>query len=340
MIYYTLWLTSFVTAAFIPSRIIRTFLIILLALVYWGLISFRGEGVDADYGQYLSYIRDITQYNESSRGGYLFDLMAKFIYYAGFPVTFIFSIYALSVPIKIYLFSKFPPYSHAIFIGYIGFFIYLHDFTQIRSGLAIALGYWALYLRFVAVNKFWILLAGVSVLVHPSLLLLFAFVFISHYIPIYVLFIAMVLSIIIALLDLLSPIIDKLVYIIDSKDLTLYYNLALSGQDMKPFGVFPLICLSLTLLICYILPKYYQLDKLTVLFIKMLLVSQISWYLFYLIPVFSGRISQLFLFSIIFLLPILSKVIFKIYVLIPATFSFFGFAAFMYAGGLLKDYNF
>ncbi|MGE6118788.1 hypothetical protein ACLHZU_22255, partial [Aeromonas salmonicida] len=140
--------------------------------------------------------------------------------------------------------------------------------------------------------------------------------------------------------ELLNPVIDKIVYLIDSKDLILYYNIALSGQEMKPFGVFPLICLSLTLLIGYILPKYHQLDKLTVLFIKMLLMSQISWYLFYIIPVFSGRISQLFLFSIIFLLPILSKIMFKFYILIPAAFSFLGFAAFMYAGGLLKDYNF
>lgn len=340
MIYYALWLASFVAAAFVPSRIIRTFLIILLTLVYWGLISFRGEGVDADYGQYLDYIRDAIKYNESSRGGYLFDCIAKIVYYAGFPISFIFSVYALSVPIKIYLFSKFPTYSHAIFIGYVGFFIYLHDFTQIRAGLAIALGYWALYLRFVSASKFWMVLAGVSVLVHPSLLLLFAFAFISSYISIYVLFIVMVLSIIIAWLELLNPIIDKLVYLIDSKDLTLYYNIALSGPGMKPFGVFPLVCMSLTLSIGYILPKYHQLDKLTVLFIKMLFMSQISWYLFYIIPVFSGRISQLFLFSIIFLLPILSKITFKFYILIPAAFSFLGFTAFMYAGGLLKDYNF
>lgn len=340
MIYYTLWLASFVTAAFIPSRIVRVFLIISLALIYWALISFRSEGVDADYSQYLDYIRDVTQYNESSRGGYLFDVLAKFIYYSGFPVTLIFSIYALSVPIKIYLFSKFPSYGPAIFIGYVGFFIYLHDFTQIRAGLAIALGYWALYLRFVAINKFWVLLAGASVLVHPSLIFLFAFVLISSYIPVYVLFITMILSIIIALFDLLSPVIDKVIYIVSNEDLTLYYRLALSGLEMKPFGLFPLICLGLTMLICFILPKYHQVDKLTVLFIKMLLMSQISWYLFYIIPVFSGRISQLFLFSIIFLLPILSKVIFKVYVLIPAAFSLLGFAAFMYAGGLLKDYNF
>lgn len=340
MIYFVLWLASFIAAAFVPTRIMRTFLIILLTLVYWGLISFRGEGVDADYGQYLGYIRDVIQYNESSRGGYLFDGISKFFYYAGFPISFIFSVYALSVPIKVYLFSKFPPYSNAIFIGYIGFFIYLHDFTQIRAGLAIAFGYWALYLRFVVASKLWVVLAGISVLVHPSLLLLFVFSFISPYISIYVLFIIMVLSIIIAWLELLSPVIDKLVYLVDNKDLTLYYNLALSGQDIKPFGVFPIICLSLTLLIGYILPKYYRLDKLTVLFIKMLMMSQISWYLFCLIPVFSGRISQLFLFSIVFLLPILSKIILKSYVLIPAAFSFLGFAAFMYAGGLLKDYSF
>lgn len=339
MTYFTLWLASFITTALIPFKELRTYLIIVLVITYWGLISFRGLGVDADYHQYVEYMTDVVNYNGDSRGGYLFDLLTKLIYMSGFPITLIFSVYAISVPIKAYLFSRFSPYGHAIFLAYIGFFIYLHDFTQIRAGLAIAFGYWALYLRNEQ-HKSWLGFAVLSVVIHPSLLLIFVFAYVSKFVTRRMLLITLFISIVIAYFDLLSPIIERIVNFIGNSQLTLYYHLAQDGQVIKPFGVFPSICLVLTLIISHQLPKCNSINKLTILFIKMLLVSQIAWYLFYCVPVFASRISQLFLFSIVFLLPIISKVLLKSYVLLPSIFSILGFTAYIYVGGLLNNYTF
>lgn len=340
MVYYILWMSSFLSTAFIPYKILRNYSIICLTCIFWLMITLRGNGVDADYEQYLSYISDIELYDSLSRGGMVFDSIAKFVLYAGLPVTAIFFIYGLAVPIKTYLFLKFPDYGYAIFLGYVGFFVYLHDFTQIRAGLAIALGYWAIYLKYNGGVLSWIVLALLAVFVHPSLLLVISFVLVSSYVSIRMLIATLLASVIICYFDILTPVIDRVVHLIGNADLTLYYNLAVAGQNMKPFGIFPVICIFLTLSICYYLPRLYKNDKLTVVFIKMLLISQISWFFFYSIPVFAGRINQLFLFSILFLLPLLSKITLRNYIIIPAIFSCLGLAAFIYAGGLMNDYRF
>ncbi len=337
-----MWCSSFLLTVCMPFKTLRIYSIIVFSLVYWFLISFRSPNVDVDYAQYISYIQDAVYYGLTTRGGFVFEWMAKTLYFFKLPLTLIFSIYAFSVILKSALFLKFSHYSHSIFIGYVGFFIYLHDFTQIRAGLAIAISYWAIYLKYGSPtnnNNLWILVALLGALIHPSLISIPLFIMVGNYISLRFLFFTLIVAIFLAASNTMQSTIDVAVVLIGNKDLNIYYELS-KLQTIKPFGLFPILTLSITFLMYFYLPKYFEHDRQTIFFIKMLILSQIIWFSLYPIPVFAGRFSQIFLYSIVFTLPLLSKLFLKNYSILPSIYSLGGFIAFNSVGGLMHEFSF
>ncbi|TBM00965.1 hypothetical protein EYY87_21675 [Hafnia paralvei] len=341
MIYAIMWFFSSFSMLFISQRTIKYVIALCLVFSFWFLASFKGAGVDSDYQNYMDYIQEAISYGSSSRGGSIFDSLANILNKLSFPLTAIFSIYALSIPLKFFLFRKFGDMGYAIFIGYVGFFVYLHDFTQIRAGLAIAFAYWGVYYYYSSGKKILsISLLLLSGFIHSSLFSVLAFVIFERALTKNRLLIILLLSVSICAVDGLSNVIANVIQYIGSNDLSLYYQLSIDGQVIKPFGLFPVFNLVLCLLCSFFLRGACKQDKLTDVLMKMFFLSQITWFLFYPIPVLSARVSQIFLFSIVFILPFASSLILKNKYLLPLLYSAIGFIAFNTMGGLMKPYDF
>lgn len=338
MIYNSIWLLTFSCVVFVPNRYIRNYLIAGITFILWFLAAFRSSNIDADYQNYLTYMQDVLRYGNSSPGGIFFDSIVYGLNCVGLPITMIFAFYAISIPLKYKLFLKFENYSAAIFLGYIGFFIYLHDFTQVRAGLAIAIGYWSVYIKYTSHGKKWFPLMLLGCLIHPSIIFLLIFILIDKYLPLKAMLMVLLLSIAFSFFDIIAPVANKIVAIVNNPTITLYYHLAIDGQSIKPFGVFPLFNLVVTFCSFYLVPRVSD-EKINTVFIKFLLMSQICWFLLYPIPVMAGRLNQIFLFSIIFLTPLLSKYLFRNYFVVPVLYSLVGFAAFIWVGNLMNEYS-
>lgn len=340
MIYAIMWFITFFSMSSISQRTIKHAIALCIVFTFWFMAAFKGAGVDPDYQNYTDYIQEVLSYGYSSRGGILFDYLVKILSFIGIPAVAIFVLYSLSIPLKFALFRKFPDITYAILIGYVGFFIYLHDFTQVRAGLAIAIAYWAVYYWFVSQKKiFSFILLLLSCCIHSSLLVVLLFVFLEQFITRNKLLIILFISVIVCAFDGLSSIINKIIELIGNNDLSLYYRLSIDGQIIKPFGLFPVFNLLLSVFCCCILNGMCRQSKVIDVLMKMLILSQITWFLFYPIPVLSARVSQIFLFSIIFILPLVSRITMKNRYILPAFYSLIGFVAFNTVAELMKPYH-
>ncbi|BEB95525.1 MULTISPECIES: O105 family O-antigen polymerase [Enterobacteriaceae] len=339
MVYGSLWCLCFILSFFNNNSYFKYYITLCIIMVLWFLASFRGAGVDGDYANYIEYINDAQSIGYSYRGGYFFDWIVNFFVYIGLPVTYVFAVYALAIPIKIKLFQKFSLLSSSILLGYVGFFIYLHDFTQIRAGLAVGIAFWGIYYYSYQNKIKAVILFFASCFIHPSLIFLVAFVYINKFLSNKLLVLTLMISIMLCVTNANTFIVQKIVDLSGSADLDLYYRLAVDGQIIKPFGAFPLLNLFISIISLYYLNNIARENALLSIFIKMLLFSQISWFLFSPIPVLAARISQIFLFSIVFVLPHLSLKLFNQPITIPALYSFVGFLAFIIIAELMHPYQ-
>lgn len=344
--YLILWLISFCNAVFTPRKL-KLGGVFFISFLFYFLLIFRGETVDRDYFTYLKYIDDINAGDIPTLGGGLFDNIVIFFIYLGIPSFFIIVFYALSLPIKISLFAKVSKdygrkYLGNVFLVYVGFFVYLHDFTQIRVSLAIAIAYYAVYFMIVlkAVKKAWIIM-GISIVVHPSLVVLGIVTFALRKVSFMVLLCVLVFSVIGCYLDIFNVAVNSIVMYLNIPILLIYQGLSREGVDtINVFGLFPLFNLAIAFIVCFYGVRYKIGEPWIEFMLKCSIISQIVWFSFSAIPVFSGRISQIFLFSFVFVIPYVSQKIIKNTWGLSALYSIVGLAAFLFKGKLLNDYSF
>ncbi|MFM5860122.1 EpsG family protein [Aeromonas veronii] len=345
-VYLILWLISFLNAVFTPRKLKFSGVFFVSFLFYFFLI-FRGETVDRDYLTYLKYIDDIKAGDIPTLGGWLFDNIVSLYISIGIPSFFIIVFYALSLPIKISLFLKASTtygsnYLGSVFLVYVGFFVYLHDFTQIRASLAIAIAYYAVYfmIELKAVKKAWLIM-GISIVVHPSLVVLGIVAFALRKVSFMVLLFILVFSVIGCYLDIFNVAVNIVVTYLNIPILLIYQGLSQEGVDtINVFGLFPLFNLSIAFIACFYGVRYKIWQPWIEFMLKCSIISQIAWFALSAIPAFSGRISQIFLFSFVFVIPYISQKIIKNTWGISALYSMVGLAAFLFKGKLLNDYSF
>lgn len=342
MVYILLWCVTFLNTV-ACSKAIKSCFVFLLSLLFFMLIILRGDAVDRDYLTYLEYINNIQNGNVPTLGGVFFDSLVTIIVFLGIPVVMVFVFYALALPIKVALFYKAGIDISSVFLVYVGFFVYLHDFTQIRVSLAIAIAYFALYLMVVLKRrKRAFMLLAISAIVHPSLIFLCVVSFFIRRISFYFLTVALIISLLFCYFDLFSLALNSFITFTNIPILLMYQELANEGTNViNVFGLFPLLNFSIALVVSYYGIKNRGLnDPWIVLMMKYVILSQIIWFSMSAIPVLSGRISQIFLFSIVFVIPYISlKMTGKTFV-ISSIYSLLGFIAFLYKGNLLNDYYF
>jgi hypothetical protein len=138
--------------------------------------GFRLFGVGVDYFNYVAYydyIPEIFSF-EDTRFEPGFHLAAWFFRHKiGLSFDqFTMLIVAISLAIKFYLFRKYLAHPLLAVVAYFLIFYGIHEYTQIRAALALALGYWAIHL---VMERRWIwavLLFAVSLTFHTSAILL------------------------------------------------------------------------------------------------------------------------------------------------------------------------
>lgn len=341
MVYIFLWCVAYFNTLTKVKKI-RNVVVFLLSLFGFFLIVFRGETIDRDYHTYIEYINNIQGGEIPTLGGAFFDFLVSTVLYLRLPVFVIFVFYALSLPIKVALFFKIKENISCVFLVYVGFFLYLHDFTQIRVSLALSIAYWTVYSIVVLRCKFIpILLSVLSVMIHPSLFLFFIISIVVRWISIKWLTAILVFCVVSSYFDLFNALLNGFVTYTDISILITYQRLAQENVDViNTFGLFPLLNLSIAIIIGFIHFKGERSgSKWIELMMKYMIVSQILWFSLSAIPAFSGRLSQLFLFSTVFIIPYLSLHFTRKAYILSAIYSLIGFVAFLYKGHLLSDYQ-
>lgn len=325
-----------------------SFLFAFVFLFFVAVIAgIRGPDVDHDYAQYIEYINIIKNGGISSigetSGGYIFD----FISYIGINIEwigFVFLFYAISsVLLKMQLFFvRGNARAASYIIIYCGLFLFLHEFTQIRVGLAIAFSYWSIYYRYVRSNTKSYISFIAGVMLHPSVLVVgIIYMFSRRHFDNIKWLMLLISSAIAAYSGLLSTLIFYLFKVLNIPILNLYVAMLADDENsvINVFGVFPLLNLVIAILCCIYLAED-KLDEFDIIVVKLYLMSSISWFLLATIPVLSGRISQIYLFAGVFCIPLLARTISKKYeIIFTIAYSLLSFIAFLYVGNLLNDYQ-
>ena len=151
--------------------------------------SLRGEGVDRDYLNYISWFDLIN--NEfwvavEQKKDIGFVLLYKFLAFITEQPWFFFfvaSFIALSIKVKFATKLQFGNYAALIFILIISRFYLVHEFTQVRAGLAIAI---ASYAALILINgeRFKSLLFFIAAIsIHVSVIIILLFMMVRSYWP-------------------------------------------------------------------------------------------------------------------------------------------------------------
>ncbi|AMO93791.1 putative membrane protein [Collimonas fungivorans] len=345
IIYWCIWALSAFNCI-LQKRISKFWVFIFLFFLAL-LVGFRGSEVDKDYPQYLKYIEIIESGGFFSIGktyaGYFFDFISYVALNLGWT-GFVFMFYAgTSIYLKTKLFyMKGNDFSSYILI-YCGLFLYLHEFTQIRVGLAIAFAYLAIYYLCIDDKKKSFLCFAVSVFIHPSALVLGVFYILrKERFNGLIWFFLLCVSMLAAYFDALHYVILSVAQIFNISIINLYIDILNDGaqNDINVYGIFPLLNAVLAGICCFYFHEK-KIDSFNNFSIKSYLLSSISWFLLSPIPVLAGRTSQVFLFAAVFCIPLLGRAISKKYgMLLTFTYSLLSFIAFLYVGSLLNDYQY
>jgi hypothetical protein len=124
-----------------------------LAVILWVLLSaaagFRWLGLGRDYGEYIIFYNQLGSFEtiRHSRFEIGFVLISWLFKQLGAPYAMVAStLVGFSLSIKFHLIFKYTRWPITAIICYICLFYFLHEYTQIRAGVAISFGLSASYL--------------------------------------------------------------------------------------------------------------------------------------------------------------------------------------------------
>lgn len=143
---------------FIKSSMDKLFLFLICVLVLVFLAGLRSEEASTDYGTYLRFFNDIQSSKISVWSEISAEPFYRLIPYAfgvlGLPAISSFLFFAiLGVSLKGIAILKGSRYWFGTLLIYFTYFYFLHEFTQIRIG--VAAGIWLLSVPLIKRRKFW-----------------------------------------------------------------------------------------------------------------------------------------------------------------------------------------
>jgi len=265
---------------------------------------------------YRGYVRAFNVYkNDISRyGGFSFersfgDISKIVIAIFRGNVFYLFLIYTLlGFLLKMIFFLKISKYPIDTLLIYFSFFLYLHDFIQIRVACAITYFIFSIYFRSKNRNVLCLLFLLISLYFHYSAAVGFIILFLKNdkiNIRLYLLVLLFSYLIAIARFNIL----DLLRYI----PISIVRNKALAYSRSTHYSLNELFTMSKLVRLFFLLIIFTNINKLilekeNILYIKLFFFSIIVQQVFITIPVFPTRLSEYFRISEIFILPQLVNV--------------------------------
>lgn len=179
MIYYLLPFFSFLLSfsyfkKFSPKQLIYlSVYLLLLTLLVVGTL--RGEGIGSDYFSYFYVYRD----KENIEIG--FSLLADLVKFCGGSFhTFLGVVFAVSISLKAFVFSKMSLYPLLSLMIYLGFWFLTYDMNGIRQGIAFAFTGLATYFVWKKENIGYWVSCICALLLHYSSVVFLPFIFLIH----------------------------------------------------------------------------------------------------------------------------------------------------------------
>ncbi|MGJ0625166.1 EpsG family protein [Xenorhabdus bovienii] len=223
-----------------------------------------------------------------------------------------FIIYALiAITLKIYVFKKISPYIHISILLYYSNYYFLHEMTQIRIGAAIGILFLSLYHLIHKNNK---ILFIIGVLIassfhYSALLFIVILILPNKKISIYdIIFYTLCITLSYFFYYLNFGLADIFSYIpldfVKEKFLT-YQTKSHSENTIKinVFNILQLIRIVIVIIFMSIMYKTKCAQKIQYDLVRLYALSTVAWVSLFNVPAFAIRISELFSFSEIILIP-------------------------------------
>jgi len=294
--------------------IIYSVWVILLIL----MAGLRGKNVSNDYDNYLSsfniyvsisdYFSNPVDYGYSEPGIYL--VIAFMHLFSITYVKFLFITFAsIAILIKIKAVVNLSPWVGLSIVVLFSNYYLLHEMTQIRGAIAVALLLLAIPDIYNRRPKALLLKAGLGCIVHYSSILIIPLYFLhpklfNRYINVAIL----IASIILGLLNItVFTLIDKFSVGVISLKLNQYYELLEAGvfTSINKFNVLILLRICIACFCIYYAHQLKEHSKYAYLILKLYILSICSFYLFSSVPAIAFRISEMLGISEIILLPMI-----------------------------------
>ncbi|EEW5791364.1 EpsG family protein, partial [Escherichia coli] len=274
--------------------------------------AFRGD-IDRDHQNYINiygYILNGQLYLIEPTF-YLFTYISKWIandYY------FLFIIYAfIGVLCKLFVINKYSYVPLLSLLVYYSNSFFLHEMTQIRVGVAVGLCFLSLSFLIRKNNLAYCLIVGLATLFHYSACLFFIFLISPKGViknkELLFYGIVLIAAYILYAFNIGLANIFSYIPIGFIKQKFIEYSDKTAGGlviDVNVFSTLQIIRIICTIIIVYYV-KRNTVPELTFILLRIYIISIIAWVLFFDIPAFAIRVSELLGFAEVILLPYLAK---------------------------------
>lgn len=346
-IYWLIYL--FILSAYYYSRCNPEFERVLLYFIMSFLIVFagmRGLGVARDMYNYVYAFDSVTAYSDNLN----MEPAAKYIpvtlkYFGIYHYQLVFFIFAsIGVFLKFYNLQKYSSEILLSILMYYSYTYFLHEFTQIRAGVAIGFFLWSLQDIFERNKYKFIIKIFVAMCFHiSSVLFLFCYFFSTFKLnkAFYIMF--LIFCIVIGTMNI--NIIKNIPYfsgLSNKIDVYMLYGQAVDLNGSKLNGILDVFYIFIACLLLYFSKTIYQKDKRSILFIKLFIIGISLHYL--LTPIslaFGLRFFELFIIVAVICLLYLRYVFSQKYIaiIICVVYSFYFLFLNTFRSPILESYH-
>lgn len=290
-----------------------------LALITIGVLlilvaGLRPIGIDKDSLNYVTLLDvDIVNANFISKEPifWVINWLNKILFGEN-AHTFFLMFAIIGVSIKLYVIRKYSITPILSLLTYISMFFILQEMTQIRSGVAIGLVFWALHDLILKKNIAFLTKILIGTLFHYSAIVMFLLYFLSsRKINVYFYLLLPLVGVVLSYTHLPFEILYFIAQILPnflSAKIHIYFSLMKQGKIdvVNPFNIGNLFILCIYYLNLYIVTKKQRYEMKAgyyLLCIKLLGFGFFILFGFYFIEVFAYRMANYLFFTLVFLIP-------------------------------------
>ncbi|WP_455816281.1 EpsG family protein [Pseudomonas cerasi] len=307
--YLAICFFSWLSLDFSVSNNVRRWIFFSVATLLFYFCASRGV-IDRDHQSYLNIYNHITAGVDIliEPTYYFFSYLSLWL--VGGP-QLIFIIYALAgLTLKAYSINKHSICPLISLLVYFSNYYFLHEMTQIRVGVSVALALLGITNWLAGNKKIFFIIISLSLLFHYSALIFFIIPLVSkrrvhkNEMLIYTLIIVFLYFLYIVNFGF-ARIFSYIPISYVQEKFSIYYEKTRMGEvdAVNAFSVMQLIRLTVIYLVYAFRPKECDEDKFFNIMLRLYIYSAICWVMFFDIPVFAVRLSEILGIAEIFIIP-------------------------------------